>query len=69
MDWLLLVAAIATAMIVFTFIMRILRAVISAAVAVAIVAVVLQLVFGIGPTDLWYEMTKLWRGISQGFGL
>ncbi len=54
-DWMLLVAALVTSLVVFTLLMRILRTVISLVIPIAIVALVLQFAFGLSPMRLWQE--------------
>lgn len=63
MDWILLVAALIVIFLLLGFIVRAIKAAIGTAVLIAIVLIVLQLVFGFSPNELWQEMIHLWQGI------
>ncbi|GAB4376560.1 MAG: hypothetical protein Kow00121_23880 [Elainellaceae cyanobacterium] len=67
MDWILLVAALVVSFLVFGFLVRVVRAAIGTAIAIALVVLALQLVFGIGPNDLWQEVENLWDGLWLRF--
>lgn len=68
MDWLLLVAAIVTSMLVFSLLWRILRAALGLIIPVAILLLVLKFGFGIAPADLLHNGMKLAQGLLQKIG-
>jgi len=64
MELLLLLIALFVAFLVFTWLVKVVRATISLAIAIALVIIVLG-IFGIGPGELWETLTGLW---SRLFG-
>ncbi|HIK55250.1 MAG TPA: hypothetical protein IGS37_08820 [Synechococcales cyanobacterium M55_K2018_004] len=73
MNWVLMIASLVVAFLVFTFLVKVVRAAIGTAIALALVVLVLQLVFGIGPGELWRQLgptlLSLWdwlRGLIAG---
>ncbi|MBE9177642.1 hypothetical protein IQ268_03495 [Oculatella sp. LEGE 06141] len=71
MDWIILIAALVVSFLVFTLLIRVVKATIGTAIAIAAIVLVLQLVFGIGPGDLWEQIRALWENVRQSlpFGL
>jgi hypothetical protein len=67
MEPVLIIAALIVSFLVFTFLLRVAKSAISTAVTIAIVVLLLQLVFGVGPGELWEQMVRLWRGLLQNF--
>lgn len=65
MEWILVIAAVVVSFLVFGFLARVAKAAIGTAIAIAIVVLVLQIVFGIGPNELWQETQNLWEGLWQ----
>ncbi|HEY9630609.1 MAG TPA: hypothetical protein V6C84_25210 [Coleofasciculaceae cyanobacterium] len=69
MNLILFIAALVVSFLVFAFLVRVLKAAIGTAIAVAVVVLLLQLAFGIAPTQLWQEMQnlfdKLWQMIKR----
>lgn len=61
MDWILLVAALIVIFLLLGFIVRAIKAAIGTAVMIAIVLLVLQLVFGFSPNELWQSLAHLWQ--------
>ncbi len=57
-DWLMLVAALVTSMVIFTFLFRILRALIGTVIMLAVVALALQFFLGISPTELLHQVMQ-----------
>lgn len=53
------IAAIVVAILVFTWLIKIVKATISTAISIAIVVLILQLLFGIGPQELWQQIVQL----------
>ncbi|MBI4780653.1 MAG: hypothetical protein HY785_04955 [Oscillatoriophycideae cyanobacterium NC_groundwater_1537_Pr4_S-0.65um_50_18] len=69
MNLILFIAALVVSFLVFAFLVRVLKAAIGTAIAVAVVVLLLQLAFGIAPTQLWQEMQnlfdKLWQMVKR----
>jgi hypothetical protein len=68
-DWLMLVAALVTSMVIFTFLFRILRALIGTVIMLAVVALALQFFLGISPTELLYEAMRWVEMLLQKLNL
>ncbi|UIE39797.1 hypothetical protein [Leptodesmis sichuanensis] len=70
MDLVLLIAAVVIAFLVFTLLIKVVRATIGTAIAIAIIVLVLQLVFGIGPGQVFNQVNQffqsLWQLVSGG---
>jgi len=64
MELLLFLAALLIAFLVFTWLLKVLRATLSLAIAIAVVVILLW-VFGVGPGELWESLMGLW---SRLFG-
>lgn len=64
-DWLMLVAALVTSMVIFTFLFRILRALIGTVIMLAVVALALQFFLGISPTELLHEAMQWTKNLLQ----
>lgn len=64
-DWLLLVAALVTAMAVFSLLARVVRVLFVPLVLGAIALGVAQFAFGITPVHLWQEALHLGQGLWQ----
>ncbi|QZZ21335.1 hypothetical protein J5X98_02285 [Leptothermofonsia sichuanensis E412] len=60
MEIILFLAAIAVAFLIFTWLVKIARTTISTALTIALIVLIL-LAFGIGPAQLWQEMTRLFQ--------
>ena len=69
MNIILLLAAIVIAYLVFTLLIKVVRMAIGTALTIAIIVVIL-LALGIGPAQLWQELTQLgqslWRMVTGG---
>lgn len=63
MNLILLVAALILSFLIFTFLVKVLRAAIGTALAIAVVVLVLQLLFGIGPAQVWEQLQELWHSL------
>lgn len=59
MEILLLLAALAIAWLVFTWLVKVLKTSVQTAFTVAVILVVLQVTLGIGPQDLWNAFINL----------
>ncbi|MGK7932268.1 MAG: hypothetical protein AB4041_12650 [Microcystaceae cyanobacterium] len=62
---LILIAAFAVAWLVFSGLLKIIKTSVGTAFKVAIIVLVLQLVFGISPYDLWQEIINLPQRIQE----
>ncbi len=58
-DLIILIAAIFVAWLVFTWLVKVVKASISTAITIAVIVLILQLVFGIGPQELWQQILDL----------
>jgi hypothetical protein len=65
MDFLILIVAVLVAIAIFTWLVQVVKATVQTAFTIAIVVLILQLVFGIGPGDLLLRIQQLWQGIWQ----
>ncbi len=69
MNIILLLAAIVVAFLVFTWLIKIVKMTIGTALSIAVIVLIL-LAFGIGPAQLWQELTQLvqsaWRLVTGG---
>lgn len=68
MDLVLLIAAIVISFLVFTWLVKIVKATIGTAITIAIVVLVLQLVFGIGPGQVWQQVSQFLQQLFQSLG-
>lgn len=70
MSFLLLVAAISITLLVFTWLLKVMRVTITTAITIAAIVLLMQLLFGIGPTQLWQAViqipTQLWQLMTGG---
>ncbi|MEB3337542.1 MAG: hypothetical protein VKJ46_08780 [Leptolyngbyaceae bacterium] len=55
----ILIGALIVSGLVLTWLIQVVKTTISTAIGVAIVVLVLQLYFGIGPEQLWQQITQL----------
>lgn len=65
MNIVLLIAAIAIAFLVFTWLIKVVRATIGTAILIAVLVLVLQIVFGIGPAQVWQQVSQFFQAIWQ----
>ncbi|MEO1295425.1 MAG: hypothetical protein AAFW75_06410 [Cyanobacteria bacterium J06636_16] len=59
MEILILVGALLVSFLVFTWLLKVVRATLRTAILVALILLILQLIFGIGPTTIW-EQIQSW---------
>ncbi|MBD1928541.1 hypothetical protein H6F74_20140 [Trichocoleus sp. FACHB-90] len=64
-DLIIFIAAIIVSWLIFTLLVKVVKASISTAILVAAIVLVLQLFFGIGPQDLWQQVTQLPQTLWQ----
>lgn len=55
----ILVAAIVVSWLVFSWLVNVVKTTISTAITIAVLLLLLQIVFGIGPTQIWHQATQL----------
>ncbi len=65
MEIILLIAACIVSYLVFAWLVNVVKATAKTAVAIAILVLVVQVLFGIGPSDVMQTLADLWRGIAQ----
>ncbi|MEO0406816.1 MAG: hypothetical protein AAF289_05650 [Cyanobacteria bacterium P01_A01_bin.135] len=65
MSPILLIAALVISFFIFTWLTRVVRATISTAITIALIALALQLLFGIGPQDIWQQMVDIWQRLTD----
>jgi hypothetical protein len=58
-DLIIWIAALIVAAIVFTWLLKVVKATITTAISVAIIVLILQLLFGIGPNQVWQQITQI----------
>ncbi|MBP0019749.1 MAG: hypothetical protein J7647_19620 [Cyanobacteria bacterium SBLK] len=58
-ELIILIAAIIVAWLVFTWLIKIVKVSLKTALAIAAIVLILQIVFGIGPRDLWEQIWRL----------
>jgi hypothetical protein len=61
MTGLIVVASLLVAFFVFAWLLKVVKATIGTALAIAAVVLGLQLFFGVGPDELWLQITQLWN--------
>lgn len=67
MEIVLFVAALLVAWAIFTWLVKVVKASVKTAFGIAIVVVILQIVFGIGPQQLWDQVMNLLQPILNLF--
>ena len=65
MSIVLLIAALVVSLLVFAFLVKVFRAAIGAAIAIAIVVFAVQFFFGISPNRVMQEVNGLWENLWQ----
>ncbi|MEM7771874.1 MAG: hypothetical protein AAGA75_05200 [Cyanobacteria bacterium P01_E01_bin.6] len=65
MEIALFIAALIVSLIVFTWLIRVVKATVTTALTLAFVVLVLQLLFGIGPQDLFQTLSNILRQLWQ----
>ncbi len=58
-ELIILIAALIVSWLVFTALIKLVKTTVSTAIVIAAIVLVLQLVFGINPQDLWQQITQL----------
>ena len=69
-ELIIFVAALVVSVLLFTWLLRVAKSTLRTAVVIAGIVLLLQLLFGIGPQDLFQEVVRLldlgWEQVSQG---
>jgi len=65
MELILLIAAVGVSVLLLVWLLRVAKATLRAAVTIAGIALLLQLLFGIGPADLFQEVEQLLQAAWQ----
>lgn len=70
MNVILLIAALVVTFLVFTWLIKVVKATIGTAIAIALLVLVLQLFFGIGPAQVWQQVSQflqqIWQTVTGG---
>jgi hypothetical protein len=62
MTWVIVLAALIVTFLVFAWLLKVVKATLGAALAIAAVVLAVQLFFGVGPAELWSQVVQLWNG-------
>lgn len=69
-ELIILVAAVIVSWLVFTALIKIVKTTVTTALAIAAIVLVLQIVFGVIPQELWQQIIQLpqivWRLVTGG---
>ncbi|XWK86178.1 MAG: hypothetical protein U7127_18380 [Phormidium sp.] len=64
-ELIVLIAALIVTFLVFTWLIKVVKATLQTALTIAIIILILQLIFGIGPSQLWQKIIELPQLIWQ----
>jgi hypothetical protein len=64
-ELIVLIAALIVTFLVFTWLIKVVKATLQTALTIAIIVLILQLIFGIGPSQIWQKITELPQLIWQ----
>ena len=68
MNLVLILAALLITLLVFTWLIKVVKATLSTAIAIALLILVLQLFFGIGPAQVWQQVNQglqtIWQTVT-----
>ncbi|MFB2875475.1 hypothetical protein [Floridanema aerugineum] len=64
-ELIILIAALIVTFLVFTWLIKVVKATIQTAITIALLVLILQLIFGIGPSQLWQKIIELPQLIWQ----
>jgi hypothetical protein len=67
-ELIIVIGALLVTWLVFTWVIKVLKASISTAIAIAAIVLILQLAFGIGPERIWQQILLLPQTIWHLFG-
>ncbi|UBF26087.1 hypothetical protein K9N68_31915 [Kovacikia minuta CCNUW1] len=67
----LLIAAIAVCFLIFSWLLKVFRFTIGPAISIVVIMLLLKVVFGISPNQLWYEVKEIpqmvWQIVLEGY--
>jgi hypothetical protein len=61
MTWIIVVASLVVAFLVMAWLLKVVKTTIGTALAIAGIVLALQLLFGVGPGELWSQIVQLWN--------
>jgi ABC-type multidrug transport system permease subunit len=61
MNLILLIAAIVVSFLIFTWLIKVVKATITTALLIALIVFGVQILFGIGPNEIWDQVKGLWE--------
>lgn len=67
METVLFIGAIVILFLLIGFMLKVVRAAIVTAIGIVLIVVILQLVFGVAPQDIWREVSGIWENILRLF--
>lgn len=65
MNFILLIGAIIISLLVFGFVLKVMRAAIGTAIGIALIVLVLQLIFGVAPQEVWQTLQGIWENFIR----
>ena len=65
MNFILLIGAIVISLLVFGFVLKVMRAAIGTAIGIALIVLVLQLIFGVAPKEIWETLQGFWENLLR----
>lgn len=57
------IAAVVLSWLLFRWLIKVVKATVPKAVAIAVIFLILQLVFGIGPSELWQQLNQMVQNV------
>ena len=64
-DVIIAIAAILISLAVFLWLLKVIKATLKTAVTIALILLAAQLLFGVGPQDLWSYGMDWWQSVTQ----
>lgn len=64
-DLIIFIAALVVSGLLLTWLLKVVKATFSVALSIAAIALALQLLFGIGPLDLWHQVIQVPRQLWE----
>ena len=58
-ELIILIAALIVSWLVFTALVKVVKTTVSTAITIAAIVLILQLIFGVAPQELWQQITQL----------
>ncbi|MEO1519734.1 MAG: hypothetical protein AAFU78_03020 [Cyanobacteria bacterium J06633_2] len=65
MEIALAIAAVIISFLIFTWLVQTVKATLSTAFTIAVIVLIIQLIFGIGPQDLLQMLSDFWNQLQQ----